>query len=180
MNNDGVGARSASKGKSAPSKISMSSIAYHIVWTTYGTWLHGDSRGWIEKNKQGIRPPNREREVASRRRMVEEVVELTSDERAIIDQTIRRHCEIRDWQRHALNVRSNHVHVVVTADCDADEVMNQLKAWCSRKLSDSIGLMDQVAKKAGRRRWFTEAGNKESIKDDAYFCNAVKYVLERQ
>ena len=74
------------------------------------------------------------------------------------------HCTIRNWQLHAVNARTNHVHVVVTADRDPDEVMNQLKAWCSRKLSDAAGLTATVAaKKAGRRHWFTEGGDKEVI-----------------
>jgi hypothetical protein len=25
----------------------MPVLAYFITWTTYGTWLHGDARGWI-------------------------------------------------------------------------------------------------------------------------------------
>jgi hypothetical protein len=26
----------------------MPPIAYHLTWTTYGTWLPGDSRGWVQ------------------------------------------------------------------------------------------------------------------------------------
>src|SRR5262249_46358121 len=33
-----------------------SALAYHIVWTTYGTWLPGDWRGWIKK--KGFRNPS--------------------------------------------------------------------------------------------------------------------------
>ena len=25
-------------------------LAYFLTWTTYGTWLPGDGRGWVEKN----------------------------------------------------------------------------------------------------------------------------------
>ena len=74
----------------------------------------------------------------------------------------------------------NHVHVVVTIDRDPDEAMDQFKAWCSRKLSDAAGLVRAVAKKAGRRHWFTEGGNKERIDTDEYLANAITYVLERQ
>ena len=79
-----------------------------------------------------------------------------------------------------MNAPSNHVHVVVTIDRDPDEAMNQFKAWCSRKLSDAAGLVRTVAKKAGRRHWFTEGGNKERIDTDEYLANAITYVLERQ
>jgi REP element-mobilizing transposase RayT len=84
------------------------------------------------------------------------------------------------WFLHAVNVRSNHVHVVVTADRDPDEVMNQLKAWCSRKLSDAAGLVRTVAKKAGRRHGCTEGGDKKLIDREEYLENAITYVLERQ
>src|SRR5438309_2044603 len=26
----------------------MQPLAYHLIWTTYGTWLPGDARGWIQ------------------------------------------------------------------------------------------------------------------------------------
>jgi REP element-mobilizing transposase RayT len=112
--------------------------------------------------------------------MVESAVVLTEEQRVLVEQTIRDHCRIRGWLLHAVNARSNHVHVVVTADRDPDEVMNQFKAWCSRKLSDAAGLVGAVAKKAGRRRWFTEGGDKELIDNDRYLGHAITYVMERQ
>jgi hypothetical protein len=68
----------------------------------------------------------------------------------------------------------------IQADRDPDEVMNQLKAWCSRKLSDAAGLVGAVAKKAGRRRWFTEGGDKKRIDNEEYLANAITYVSEGQ
>ena len=79
-----------------------------------------------------------------------------------------------------MQARTNHVHVVVTADRDPDTVRDQLKAWCSRRLSDAAGLVQTVAKKAGRRRWFTEGGDKELIDNEEYLANAIQYVLEGQ
>jgi REP element-mobilizing transposase RayT len=128
----------------------------------------------------GIKPPDPKRERDARERMVESAVVLTEDQRAVLEKTIRDHCQIRGWLLHALNARSNHVLVVVTADRDADEVMNQFNAWCSRKLSDAAGLVGKVAKKAGRRHWFTEGGNKELMDTEEYLANAITYVMERQ
>ena len=158
----------------------MTMHAYHLVWTTYGTWLPGDRRGWIKKNTLGVQQPDPERERQARERMAEPQIALSGQQRALVEQTIRDHCSIRGWVLHAVNVRSNHVHVVVSADRVADEVMNQLKAWCSRKLSDAAGLRTSVAKRAGRRRWFTEGGDKEMIEDEEYLVNAIHYVVEGQ
>jgi REP element-mobilizing transposase RayT len=112
--------------------------------------------------------------------MAEPAVRLTSEQRAVVERTIRRHCKIRGWRLHALNVRSTHVHVVVSADRRPNVVMVQLKAWCSRKLSDFADLKGKVAARAGRRRWSTEGGDVEIITDECYVHNAVEYVLERQ
>jgi REP element-mobilizing transposase RayT len=155
-------------------------IAYHITWTTYGTWLPGDFRGWIKANHNGIQAPDRKLELQSLARMADDAIELTTSQRQLVEETIRRHCEIRNWQLYAVNVRTNHIHIVVTADRDPTEVMKQLKAWCSRKLSDDAGITTVVAKKAGRRRWFTEGGHAKPIEDEAYLRSAIKYVVEGQ
>lgn len=158
----------------------MSVLAYHITWTTYGTWLPGDTRGWVRWGEWGVKPPDPQQQRTARMRMAESAVELIREQQALVEQTVRDHCRIRGWVLHAVNARTNHVHVVVSADRDSDEVMKQLKAWCSRKLSDAASLVGTVAKKAGRRRWFTEGGDKERIDSEEYLANAIRYVLEGQ
>src|SRR5262249_55525728 len=149
-------------------EIHTKPLAYHIVWTTYGTWLPGDWRGWVRKGISGIQASDPQLEREARKRMVEDTVLLTPGQRAIIEQTVADHCRMRGWHLHAVNARSNHVHVVVTAEAEPDEVRNQFKAWCWRKLSDAAGLTGAVAKKAGRRHWFTEGGDAEIIEDPEY------------
>jgi REP element-mobilizing transposase RayT len=161
-------------------EYSVSVLAYHITWTTYGTWLPGDARGWVRYGEFGIKPPDPQRESDARRRMAESAVTLTPEQRTLVEKTVADHCRVRGWHLHAVRARTNHVHVVVTAERDSREVMNQFKAWCSRKLSDAAGLVSPVAKKAGRRHWFTEGGDRELIDSEEYLRNAITYVLERQ
>jgi REP element-mobilizing transposase RayT len=158
----------------------MSVLAYFITWTTYGTWLPGDARGWIKTREWGIKPSDPELENKARARMAEPAVVLTPNKRKLIEQTITDHCRIRRWILHAVNARTNHVHVVVTVDRDADEIRNQFKAWCSRKLSDQAKLTNAVAKKAGRRHWFTEGGDSEAVYDEQHLENVILYVMEGQ
>ncbi|MGI9518711.1 MAG: hypothetical protein ACR2NP_16760 [Pirellulaceae bacterium] len=33
-------------------------LAYLLTWTTYGTWLHGDDRGWNRRDEPEFQPPN--------------------------------------------------------------------------------------------------------------------------
>lgn len=158
----------------------MPVLAYHLTWTAYGTWLPGDDRGWVENGTAGIQSPDAERREFALRQMQGEPVSLDEVQRDIIRATITRHCEIRGWTLFALNVRSNHVHLVVAASMTPDEVMSQFKAWCSRKLSDAAGLTTPVARHAGRRRWFTEHGSTKWINDEAYLERAIHYVLPEQ
>jgi REP element-mobilizing transposase RayT len=158
----------------------MSVLAYFITWTTYGTWLPGDARGWVKRGAWGVHPPDPELERQAHELMVEMTVVLTPAQRTLVEQTIRDHCRIRRWTLHAVNARTNHVHLVVTADRGPDEVMGQFKAWCSRKLSDQAGLERAVARKAGRRRWFTEGGDKQKIESEEHLRNIIQYVMERQ
>jgi hypothetical protein len=123
-------------------------LAYFISWTTYGTWLPGDDRGWVEGGTPGIQPPDPVRREDAAERMTHVVVVLTPQQRQLVEVTIRKHCEIRRWHLHAVNARTNHIHVVVTADVAPEVVMSQLKAWCSRRLSEQSGL---AARKRERR-----------------------------
>jgi hypothetical protein len=76
-------------------KIVMPVLAYHITWTTYGTWLPGDSRGWVQWGEWGIKPPDPERERDAGMHMVESAVLLTEKQRSLVEQTVRDHCRIR-------------------------------------------------------------------------------------
>ena len=126
-------------------------LAYHLIWTTYGTWLPGDARGWIKSGVLGIQSLDPALEQKARDMMAEAEVRLTPARRAAVELTIRKHCHIRNWILRAVNVRSNHVHVVVTCDCDGEKARDELKLWGSRCLSDLAGLPTPVARKAGRR-----------------------------
>ncbi len=156
-------------------------LAYLLSWTTYGTWLHGDERGWVESGEYGIRPPDPERKEAEGRRMTGEEVRLTADQRAVVEATIAAHCRIRGWILHAVNARSNHVHAVVTAGAAPEVVMSQLKAWCSRRLSEHANLKREAGRsRDGQKRWWTEHGSTKWINDEDYLRNAIRYVIEGQ
>jgi REP element-mobilizing transposase RayT len=142
--------------------------------------LPGDVRGWVKSGKWGVQAPDAELEEWARQHMAEPAVLLTPDQRTLTEQTIRDHCRIRGWLLHAVNVRINHIHVVVSADRDPVTVRDQFKAWCSRRLSDQAGLTKTVARKAGRRHWFSEGGNYELIENEEYLANAIHYVMEGQ
>src|SRR5262249_56314738 len=150
------------------------------TWPASGTWLPGDARGWIASGLLGVQAPDPRREDQARASMAETEVRLSAEQRQVVTQTIHDHCRIRGWQLHAVNVRSNHVHVVVTCACPGEQARDQLKQWTARRLSDHAGLTAPVAHKAGRRRWGTEGGDAVPIDDERHFTNPAPYVGNQQ
>ena len=158
----------------------MYPLAYHLTWTTYGTWLPGDARGWVQSGVPGVQPPDMERERRAREGMSESAVVLTPEQRALVAETVHEHARIRGWTVHAVNVRTNHVHVVVSCACPGPKARDEFKLWTSRRLSDQAGLTTPVARKAGRRHWWTEGGDVRGIDDERYLENAAEYVANGQ
>src|SRR5262245_35670880 len=105
-------------------------IAYFITWTTYGTWLHGDERGSFERRKGYVRPSERRR-LAAEALMTDDPVRLTRDQRTAVEAAIVEYCALQGWVLHAVNVRTNHVHVAVSARQEGTAVRSQLKAKAS-------------------------------------------------
>ncbi len=146
-------------------------LAYFSTWTTYGTWLPGDERGWFERG-QGIQPADLMRNLEAALRMAADAVTLDLQQRCLVEKTIADHCAIRNWMLHAVNCRSNHVHVVVTAADRAIEVpREQFKAWCTRKLKERL---------TTRNNWWTQRGRDLYIDDEDHLADVIAYVIEGQ
>ena len=96
-------------------------LAYFLTWPTYGTWLPGDERGWVQYRK-GWKAPHPDRELKAAAPMTEEACLLDTEQRRLVEQTVADHCRIRAWHLHAVNCRTNHLHVVVTAAVSAEQV----------------------------------------------------------
>ena len=144
-------------------------LAYHLIWTTYGTWLPGDDRGWTDGTGRS-REPEDALWTAARTAMTDDPAALAPDQRAVVTDTIRRHCAVRGWPLHALHVGAVHVHVVVTAGKPPEVALAEFKTWCTRRLNDGFG----------RRAWWTEGGCKRRVESERYFDWVVRYVSECQ
>ena len=76
-------------------------LAYFITFRTYGTWLHGDSRGSVDRlhNTYGTPrlPPNPLRRNYERGLLKRPPVKLTATRRAAVERGIRDTCKIRKW-----------------------------------------------------------------------------------
>lgn len=147
-------------------------LAYLLTWTTYGTRLPGDERGWKAKGNPEIQMANALFAEVARSRMKDTEFRLCASHRSIVEETIRNHCEIRNWRLHALNVRTNHVHVVVTAPgYSPATAREQFKSWCTRKLKEAG---------VARNRFWTEGGSGRLINREEDLEAATRYVIEGQ
>jgi REP element-mobilizing transposase RayT len=112
-------------------------LAYLITFRTYGTWLHGDERGSVSRhrNKYGTKKlPHETIWIAKNTsRMTRDAVKLDARQRASVRAAIRETCKVRDWALLAVNIRTNHVHAVVSAALsNSGRVLNALKANSTR------------------------------------------------
>ena len=117
-------------------------IAYLITFRCYGTWLHGDERGSINRFENQYLSPyhkaDEDWEAFNKAKLKSKAVSLDAKQRQIVEQTIREVCKFKDWALHALNVRTNHVHTVVsTGNRSADSALNAFKSYSTRKLKEN-------------------------------------------
>ena len=148
-------------------------IAFFITIVTYGTWLPGDQRGWIEFHK-GWQLPDPVRELEAAAKMKEDAKILSTPQRYLVETQVRETCEYRKWKCHAVNYRTNHMHFVVGAfGTPPKKVRADLKAWCTRRLKK-----DALPGKT--ENWWAERGSIRWVFDDEGLDQVVRYTLDGQ
>jgi len=151
--------------------------AYLITFTTYGTWLHGDPRGSVDREHSiwntAFLDPDRARQAAENRRLCHPPVRLDAQGRTAVERTILEVCAHRDWTVHALNVRTNHVHLVVSAPQSPGQVMNCVKSWTTRRLREA-GLISPTGKV------WTRHGSTRYLWRPPEVARACRYVTDGQ
>ena len=147
-------------------------IAIFITWTTYGTWMPGDMRGW-RKRKDGHQIPQPLLADWCRKQMTGEAVLLEPQDRSTVERACHKHCEFRNWHLYAVNARTNHVHVVVAADILPQTARNQLKANCT-------GALRSQTKPLCVERTWSKGGDCEILDTEEDLYAAVIYTIEAQ
>jgi hypothetical protein len=83
-----------------------------LTMTTYGTWMRGDIRGWIDAGR--LMPPDPVLEQADRRRMPHPMFLLERERLLEIGEAIGRSLQSRTSVKvYAMTVQTQHVHVVI-------------------------------------------------------------------
>ncbi|MEW6250335.1 MAG: hypothetical protein AB1716_06795 [Planctomycetota bacterium] len=153
-------------------------LGFFLTWRTYGTWLHGDPRGSIDRAHNAYATPwldaNPAREQWEAARLKTPPVELDAECRRIAERAIRDHCTFRGWPLRAVQVRSNHAHVVVGySELAPERMMLELKGLATRRLREA-------GRFAATAPVWAERGSRKYLWDEKSVAAAVAYVLEGQ
>ena len=124
-------------------------LGFPITFRTYGTWLHGEDRGSVDRrnyNRYGTpgMPPNTRLLAEETIALGHVPVVLNHAQRSAVEDAIQEVCYERSYTLHAVNARSNHVHSVVTAWCKPEHVLNSFKSYATRKLREASLLEEGV------------------------------------
>jgi len=156
---------------------------YLLTWTTYGTWLPGDERGFVGRvpDEQGghvihnlpgepydADEPRLQREALRQRKGTP--VKLTREQAGVCVEAFGEVCVKYGVSIDAGAVMANHVHLVVTSDeSEGPRLLNLFKGVSSRRLGQRFG-------KQASGSWWTTGGSRRLLRDERAFENAVNYV----
>jgi REP element-mobilizing transposase RayT len=107
--------------------------------------------------------------------MVQDPYLLDATARKQVLEAIQQHCAHRGWTLLAAHVRSNHVQLVVVVEDGVrpERVMNECKAYASRRLNE------QGNGSSDLRRWARHGSTRWLWTEDEV-NHAVRYVVEEQ
>ncbi len=153
-------------------------LAYLITFRTYGTWLHGDDRTSVDrhgKNEYNTPKilPNANLQTQMIENSLSNIFTLDRAQRPVFERAIRSVCTHRGYCIYAVNVRTNHVHCVVSAAGKPEPVMNGFKSNCTRELR-AAGLIS-----ADQQVW-SRGGSTRYLWKPTHVDGAVNYVLYGQ
>ena len=153
-------------------------LAHLITFRCHGTWLHGDARGSVDRfhnrYKSPYIGPNQHWYRHNERILRREPVILDASRRTSVEAAIRETCNFRKWYLHAVNVRTNHVHSVVSiGSLKPERAMTAFKANATRQMrQDGCWQYEQSP--------WVEKGSKRYLWNERSVALAIDYVLYGQ
>jgi REP element-mobilizing transposase RayT len=153
-------------------------LAYLITFRCYGTWLHGDERGSIDRFHNRYKTPYIEPNARWLRHNAQvlqsDPVTLDAWQRQSVEVAIRETCTIRRWHLHALNVRTNHIHAVVSiGSIKPQRALTAFKANSTRQ-------MRQDGHWRPEHSPWAEKGSKRHLWNERSVARAIDYMLYGQ
>jgi len=130
-------------------------IGYMVTWTTYGTWLQGDERGYV-KNGQ-ILTQNDKLKSANQRQQKYPIVTLNSEQKQIVRNSIIEEAQRINHKIFAIAVCSNHVHIAASVSQESIEQAVHRYKYSATLALRKFGSCDKVWSKGFDKRFcFTD------------------------
>jgi len=153
-------------------------LAYLITLRTYGTWLHGDQKRSIDRHGFNIYgTPRRDENKKLEETMLSELKHksflMNEVQRQAVKSAIIEVCEYRKYELQAINIRSNHLHAVVSAQTKPALIADAFKSYATRSLRKNF-LIDTDTKVWARGR------SRRYLWKPRHVSLAVEYVLYGQ
>ncbi|MDQ3181093.1 MAG: transposase [Acidobacteriota bacterium] len=153
-------------------------LAYLITFRCYGTWLHGDEKGAVDRHGKNIYgtadiSANKNLKELMREKMPQSAFLLDKTQRQKVEEAIAGVCQYKNYNLHAVNARSNHVHFVVAAASKPELLINIFKAYSTRKLREEKLVNSEV-------RLWSRGGSRRYLWKPRHVALAVEYVLYGQ
>ncbi|MFO1004488.1 MAG: transposase [Planctomycetaceae bacterium] len=160
---------------------------WFLTWTTYGSWLPGDARGYVgvaidesgravNHNQYGTpaAPPNESLRESARRSLKSTPIVLTQAQAESLFTQLQETAKIRRWLLIAVAIMQTHLHLVVGVhgDPDPDKVLGDFKAYGSRCLNQGWG-------QPKSETWWTTGGSTRKLADDLAVETVVPYIRQQ-
>lgn len=153
-------------------------LAYLITFRCYGTWLHGDERGSVDRlhniYETPFIAPNQNLNKYIAEHLKNKPVELNAQRHEAVEKAIRETCHKRNWSLLAINIRTNHIHTVVKVGSKhPNQVLIALKANATREMRENgvWNSEDTPWADKGSKKWLWNEKNVEM---------AIDYVINGQ
>ncbi len=88
-------------------------IGYMLTWTTYGSWLQGDKRGWVKNGR--ILQPDSKLYLTNKQKLKRTPVKLKESQKRLVKEIISAESKRINQKIYALTVCSDHIHIVAEA-----------------------------------------------------------------
>jgi REP element-mobilizing transposase RayT len=158
----------------------MDLIAFHITWGTYGTRLHGDPRGTVDREHNEFGTPvlgyDEHRWEREKERLKFPPVILTRPQMIFIEQTLPSVCVRGGWEHITGAAGPDHVHEIVKSNTDPEVIRRLLKRWSGQMLMKRYQGEPGCPQPGTGATWWAESGSIKWIGDQRYYANAVRYV----
>ena len=160
---------------------------WFLTWSTYGTWLPGDERGFVgvapdesgrlvNHNRFGTPPasPNERLRESAERSLKSPPIVLTLAQANALFEQFQETTRVRGWLLIAVGIMRTHPHVVVgvPGDPDPEKILGDFKAYGSRCLNRGWA-------KPPSDTWWTTGGSKRKLADERAVETVVHYIRQQ-